>query len=52
MTREEIEAKYEGLIAETLERMKERTMAELWAALEALKAEMAAEAEKAGVDLA
>lgn len=47
----EIEAKYEKLIGDTIERMKENTMAELWEALDKLKIEMGKEFDNLGIKL-
>lgn len=47
----EIEAKYEKLIGDTIERMKENTMAELWVELEKLKMEMGKEFDNLGIKL-
>lgn len=47
----EIEAKYEKLIGDTIERMKENTMAELWEALDKLKIEMGKEFDNLGIRL-
>ena len=44
-----IEKKYDKLIAETIKRMKESTMGELWAELDKLKAQMREDYKKAGV---
>ena len=47
----EIEAKYEKLIGDTIERMKENTMAELWEELDKLKMEMGKEFDSLGIKL-
>lgn len=47
----EIEAKYEKLIGDTIERMKENTMAELWEELDKLKMEMGKEFDNLGIKL-
>lgn len=47
----EIEAKYEKLIGDTIERMKENTMAELWEELDKLKIEMGKEFDNLGIKL-
>lgn len=47
----EIEAKYEKLIGDTIERMKENTMAELWEELDKLKIEMGKEFDSLGIKL-
>lgn len=47
----EIEAKYEKLIGDTIERMKENTMAELWEELDKLKMEMGKEFDNLGIRL-
>lgn len=43
--------KYDKLINETIERMKDQTMEELWCELDKLKQEMANEFELAGIKL-
>ena len=47
----EIEVKYEKLIGDTIERMKENTMAELWKELDKLKMEMGKEFDSLGIKL-
>lgn len=47
----EIEVKYEKLIGDTIERMKENTMAELWEELDKLKMEMGKEFDSLGIKL-
>lgn len=51
MKREKIEKKYSRLIANTIERMKDRPMEELWPELDKLKAKMAEECESKGIKL-
>ncbi len=43
--------KYNRLIGQTIKRMGDNTMGELWVELDKLKAEMQAEFEKAGIEL-
>ncbi len=50
-TKKAIINKYDRLIGQTLKRMGDNTMSELWAELDKLKAEMQSEFEKAGIEL-
>lgn len=47
--RQRIEKKYDKLISETIERMKDNTMQELWVELDKLKAQMKDDFLKAGI---
>lgn len=47
--RQRIEKKYDKLISETIERMKDNTMQELWVELDKLKAQMKDDFIKAGI---
>ncbi len=45
-----IECKYKRLIGNTIDKMNDSTMSELWVELNKLKAQMAADFDKAGID--
>ena len=49
--RRHIEKKYEKLIGKLLKEMKDKTMGELWSEMDKLKAQMADEFERAGIEL-